>query len=553
MGKRLLTKKEVIEEIIKCSNDPIYFLNTYGYVRHPKLGKTKLHLYDFQEKALREFIVNRFEIILKSRQLGLSTIAAGYIAWMITFFSGKEIVVVADKQTTAQNFIRKVKFFIKNLPDWLRPTIPIDNQGSIEMKNGSKVTAVATTHDAGRSEALSLLVIDEAAIIDSRKVDDLWAAAYPTLSLGGAGIIISTPKGVGNFYHKQWERAISKESNFNPLVLHWTMHPEYSLGLYYDDDGKPRSPWYDDQCKALGDPRKIAQELDTAFLGSGDNVVGEEYIKKAESVTGRPSRIAGFDNNLWVWEEPKDGEEYLIAADVARGDGGDYSAAVVFKLSNKEQVAEYKGKLPPDMYAKFLCELGKEYNTAMLVTEANSIGYATCLKIVEMEYPNIFYSLPHYFNARDRRKLEKAMRDQTNMVPGFQTTSVTKPLAIAQLEEEIRNGTFIIHSQRLISELRTLIWTNGKPGAMNGYNDDLCMASAIGLLVIQVALADMTNSKEATIYSLKSISMDSFDARDNPILNVGSEQWAKGPIANNPWVMIDRGGNEVDLTWLIKK
>jgi len=262
MARRQQTKQVIVQEIVKCAKDPVYFLNTYGYVRHPQKGKIKLTLYEFQEECLRAFEENRFNIVLKSRQLGLSTITAGYIAWILTFQQGREVCVVADKQTTAQNFVRKVRLFIKAQPEWLRPTIIIDNQGSIEMKNGSKIAAVATTQDSGRSEALSLLVIDEAAIVDSNKVDDLWAAAYPTLSLGGKGIIISTPKGVGNFYHRQWERSVSQESDFTPLKYHWTQHPVYSLDMTFDDDGNLTSPWYEDQKKAMGSKKKIAQELD---------------------------------------------------------------------------------------------------------------------------------------------------------------------------------------------------------------------------------------------------------------------------------------------------
>lgn len=552
MARRQANKKYIVGEIAKCVRDPVYFLNTYGYVRHPKQGRVKLTLYDFQEETLRAFQENRFNIILKSRQLGLSTITAGYIAWMISFYGGREIVVVADKQTTAQNFVRKVKFFIKALPDWLRPVIIIDNQGSIEMKNGSKITAVATTSDAGRSEALSLLVIDEAAIVDSKKVDDLWAAALPTLSLGGNGIIISTPKGVGNFYHQQWEKAVSKENDFNPIKLHWSQHPIYNAGMSFDDDGNLTSPWYEEQKRAMGSKKKVAQELDCAFLGSGDNVIEEEYIQKAETKVWRPRTIAGFDNNLWIWEDPIEGEEYLVCADVARGDGGDYSACHVIKVSNKEQVAEYRGKLPPDMYAKFLYQLGMDYNQALMAVEANSIGYATCLKIVELKYPNIFYSTPGYFNTRNRKKLEKALKDPQQMVPGFQTTSTTRPLAVTQLEQEIRNGTFIVHSTRLVSEFRTFIWLNGKAEAMNGYNDDLCLAAAIGLLVIDMALSDMIKSREATKASLNMVGLFGHDADENPALNVANEGWARRG-GNNPWVMIDKSGSEEDLTWLISK
>ena len=568
-----LSKKEKLSEIAKCSKDPVYFLTKYGRVRDPIKGIVPFNLYDYQEGCIQSFKEKRFNIWLKTRQTGASTIAAGYISWLICFKSAKEIVVVANKKKNAQGFIRKVKLIIKACPKWLIPEIDNDNMGSIVLKNGSRVEAEATTSDSARSESLSLLVIDEAAAIETNKVNDLWAAAYPTLSLGGSGIIISTPKGVGNFYHKQWIAAENGENDFNKIKVHWTMHPVYSKGTVWtcqecnfkqdqsdfnhpvcDACGKsslkPSSPWYVDQCRQLGDPRKIAQELDMDFLGSGDNVIQNEYIKQAETNVIPPKTISGFDNNLWIWEEPKEKSEYLISADVSRGDGSDYSACHVLKLDKltTEQVAEYKGKLPPDIYAKLLVELGRKYNNALLAVEANSIGYATCLKIVELEYPNIFYSMRGQFTNRDKRKLEKSMLNSDGMVPGFQTTTATRPLVVTQLEEKVRTETVIIRSTRTVTEFRTLIWKpNGKAEALDGYNDDLSMALGIGLLIIDTTLNDLISTKESIIASLTNYSRTSstIGDLDGFVSNISSRQ-------NNPWVMTV-GDREEDLTWLLGK
>jgi len=570
-----LSKMQMMKEMVSCTKDPIYFLENYGKVRDPVNGIIPFRLYEYQKVCIRSFQQKRFNITLKSRQTGLSTITAGYIAWLITFHSAKEVVVVADKKKNAQGFIRKVKLIIRNSPNWMVPKITIDNQGSITLSNGSRVEAEATTSNAARSESLSLLVIDEAAAIETGKVNDLWAAAYPTLSLGGNAVIISTPKGVGNFYHKQWVAAESGESDFNPLRIHWTQHPKYGKDVIWKCMGcnhtqnessvyspvcnvcgesslKPESPWYIEQCRQLGDPRLIAQEMDMDFLGSGDNVILEEYIKKTENNVRPPESIGGFDNNLWTWEEPNETDKYLISADVARGDGSDYSACHVVKLSNLEQVAEYRGKLPPDMYAKFLYELGIKYNKALLAIEANSIGYATCLKVQELEYPNIFYSMRGQFNARDRRKLEKAMMNRETMVPGFQTTTSTRPLAITQLEEGVRTGKFVIHSTRLVSELRTLIWNNGKPEAMAGYNDDLSMAAAIGLLIIDTTLNDMVATRESIIASLTNYGNQTTLAKDE-LKELGSV-FMNDRKRNNPWEMsVGTTGIKEDISWLVGK
>lgn len=189
-----------------------------------------------------------------------------------------------------------------------------------------------------------------------------------------------------------------------------------------------------------------------------------------------------------------------------------------------------------------------------MAVEANSIGYATCLKIVELKYPNIFYSMPSHFNARNKDKIEKDLRNIEDMIPGFQTTSSTRPLAISQLEENVRKGSFIIHSTRTINELRTFIWKNGKPQAMSKYNDDLCMAAAIGLLIIDVTLKDLTRSKELSKAALNSIGLTTTEATTMKQLNIPENIWSnRRNSIDNQWVMIDASGEKHDLTWLIDK
>lgn len=562
----------MVQELLKCSNDPEYFLLNYGYVRNPAYGYIRFRLYEYQKECLKAFQDHRFNITLKSRQTGLSTVSAGYIAWLMIFHSGKEIAVIANNQKTAQSFIRKVKLLIKRCPPWMVPSIESDNKKSIELKNGSKVGAESTTTNAAIGESLDLLVIDEAASIDSNMVKDLWGTAYPTLSTGGGAIIISTPKGVGNFYHQQWVRAKSGESKFNPLYIHWTQHPDYGKDTTYvcksckheygaeepenmcEFCGKKQvfatSPWYREQCVELNDERLESQELDCSFLGSGDNVIEDEYIDEVEKETSPPMDTGGYNNGIWYWKEPEEGHNYIIGADVARGDGTDFSACHVIDIDTLEQVAEFKGKIPPDTYAKLLCELGSEYNNAILATEANSIGYATCLKIVELEYPNIFYSKSSQFKTRDRKKIERSMRDTDNMIPGFQTTSANRPLLISQLEQSVRNNLVKINSMRTVAEFRTLIWHNGKPEAMSGTNDDLSISLGMTLLIINTTIKDIMASKELIKASLASIKNSFGVSATESATNKG---FARSHGNSNPWVMTNRSGDQEDLTWLVSR
>ena len=196
-----LSKKEIVKEVIKSGKDPVYFINNYCKISHPMRGLISFKTYDFQEQLITDFNDHRFNVILKARQLGISTTVAAYVAWMMMFHRDKNVLVIATKFTTAANLVKKVKAMIKNLPPWIRiSNISIDNRTSFELSNGSQIKASSTSGDAGRSEALSLLVVDEAAHVDG--LEDLWTGLYPTLSTGGRCVALSTPNGVGNWFHQ---------------------------------------------------------------------------------------------------------------------------------------------------------------------------------------------------------------------------------------------------------------------------------------------------------------------------------------------------------------
>ena len=199
-------KQRQIKEIIKCGKNPTYFFNKYVKIQHPIKGAIPFKTFDFQDTCVEAFEEHRFNIVLKSRQLGLSTISAAYAAWLAIFHKDKNILVIATKLSVAQNFIRKVKFVINSMPKWLLiPQIVNNNKQALEFSNGSTIKAVPTSEDAGRSEALTLLIVDEAAFV--RNFDTLWTGLYPTLSTGGRAIVLSTPNGVGGQYYDLWKQA----------------------------------------------------------------------------------------------------------------------------------------------------------------------------------------------------------------------------------------------------------------------------------------------------------------------------------------------------------
>tara|TARA_R100000008_G_scaffold19975_1_gene10293 strand:+ start:4704 stop:6287 length:1584 start_codon:yes stop_codon:yes gene_type:complete len=483
-----LDKKQRVKEILKCGKDPSYFLNTYARISHPMHGLILFNTYSFQDDLLKDFNDYRFNVILKARQLGISTVTAGYIVWMMLFHRDKAILVMATKFATAGNLVKKVKNIMRNLPDWLKiATISVDNRTSFELSNGSSIKAASTSGDAGRSEALSLLVLDEAAHIDG--LEELWTGLYPTLSTGGRCIALSTPNGVGNWFHKTCADAESGANNFNLTTLPWDVHPER------DEE------WYKKETKNMS-KRQIAQELACNFNTSGETVIDPDCMQWLLEGVKEPKYRTGFDRNFWIWEEYDPSCNYLMVADVARGDGADYSTFHIIKLETLEIVGEYQGKPTLDMYANMLNQVGREFGNCMLVVENNNIGYSVLDKLTEYGYPNIYYSIKSTHEYIEQHQAEY----RTSAVPGFSTTMKTRPLIVAKLEEFIRNKLIKVYSSRTINEMKTFIWRNGRPEAMKGYHDDLIMALAIACWVRDTALqtsARELNYKKAFIGSIK--------------------------------------------------
>ena len=468
-------------------------------------------LYDFQEDTLNEFLDKSYNVILKARQLGISTLCAAYAAWMANFFKDKEIFILATKRDTATNLVDKVRVFLEEVPDFLKSGLLVDNRQSIELENGSKIKAGATgsnSKDAARSEALSLLIIDEAAFI--KAMDTIWVAAQPTLATGGDCIVLSSPNGIGNWFHKTYieaeagttEKVGNATISFNPIKLPWNLHP--------DRDAE----WGRLEKRKIGE-QAFAQEHDCDFLQSGNNVVSvkalqwyEEHPTEEEPADDgfrpfvrEPEEKTWVDKGLWIWKYPDYTKEYLISADVSRGDGKDYSAFHVIDIENYEQVAEYKGKVNTDAYSHLIHNTAVQYNNAYIVVENASMGHHVVMKILEMEYKNMYWTI------KDLTKIHESNANQLqydiynvpkNAVPGFTMSMKSRPACIARMEEDLRTHDFTLHSKRTIAELETFVFHNGKPEALSSYNDDLVMSLSMGMYVRNTTLKFNSQNEEVT-------------------------------------------------------
>lgn len=518
-------KKIIAQEYIKCAKDPAYFMKKYCHIQHPTRGRILFNLYPFQGEVLHLFKDNQFIITLKSRQLGISTLAAAYSLWLMLFHKDKNVLALATTQATARNLVTKVIFMYDELPKWLKLPAVEKNKLSLRLKNGSKIQAKSSNADAARSEAVSLLLIDEAAFIDN--IEETFTAAQQTLATGGQCMALSTPNGIGNWFHQTWEKAEAGENSFLPIRLPWTVHPERN------------QTWRDQQDRDLG-PRMAGQECDCDFLASGDTVFEPDDLSFYEQTYQKdPLEKRGVDGNLWIWEGVDYTKSYMVVADVARGDSQDYSGFHVLDIEQAVQVGEYKGKLSPKDFGNVLVAIAAEYNDALLVVENANIGWATIEQIMEREYRNLYYSPKSQMDTVESY-MTKYERDQ--LVPGFTMSMRTRPLVIAKMMEYVREKSVTIQSKRLMGEMRVFVWKNGKAQAQINYNDDLLMAFATALYVRDTALRLRQQGMDLARAQLSSFS--SLNARNQAVVSsVGSQ-------ANNPYIVKTDRGNE-DISWLL--
>jgi len=501
-------KSKQVQEIVKCGKDPTYFFNNYVKIQHPVRGLIKFDTYKFQDDCVETFSEERFSIVLKSRQLGLSTLVAAYSLWMAIYQRDKNVLVIATKLTVAQNFITKVKTMLRSLPSWVvLPELVANNKQLLQFSNGSTVKAIPTSDDAGRSEALSLLIVDEAAFV--KNFDSLWMGLYPTVSTGGRVIILSTPNGVGGQYHKLYTDGDAGLNEFKSIKLPWDVHPERD------------EAWFNETTKNLSD-RQIAQEYLCDFAASGETFLSKNDLEYVRQSIKQPIERTGPERGVWIWKKPLSANNYVISADVSRGDSRDYSTFHIINIEESECVAEYKGKIPPDRFGELLAEYGSMYNNALVCPENNSYGYATILKMKEIQYPNL------YFKKRKAVYIGDYIPDSNPDLAGFTTSGRTRSLVLTKLEEVLRNKMVKIYSSRFYEELKTFVWVGNKAQGMKGHNDDLVMSFAIGVWIFDTAEGYSKNSRGLNDAMLKamSVSRNTYDDMPDAIL--------EGRPYNNP-------------------
>jgi hypothetical protein len=532
-----LSKEQAILEYAKCVKNTPYALRTYLQTYDNTQSKyVPLDLFHDQIRLIEDYDNYEENIALKYRQAGVSTITSAWVSKRLVFASKtkpEKILVIANKQDTSIEMANKIRAFVEQWPSWLGVGFSNDKnaQKHFKLSNGCEVKAVATSKDALRGYTPTILIFDEAAFIDAD--DDFWSACMASLSTGGKVIVISTPNGFDPIYYSIYDQALRGMNDFKITEMYWYRDPRYSKDLkllkvkdivhyllnraeYKDDeitidytdinpydrdfdqikkqfaDGyKPYSSWFESMAKKLKfDRRKIAQELECNFLGSGDSVIPPDVVErmKENDIQNPVNKFMG--GAIWQWKEPVDGHKYIMGIDVSRGDSEDFTTFNIIDFDEREQVLEYLGKIPPDVAAEIAIKWAVMYNAFVVIDITGGMGVSTSRKLQELGYKNLYID---GVNVADKWKYDpKAMEK----IPGINFNSKRVQI-IAAFEEALRHG-FHIRSSRLLNELNTFVYVNGRPDHIKGQHDDLIMSCAMAIYVGETSFSQLEKVTEVT-------------------------------------------------------
>jgi hypothetical protein len=548
-----LTREQVLVEYAKIVKDTSYALKTYLQTYDNTQSRyVPLELFPDQDTLISDYDNYEENIAIKYRQAGVSTVTAAWSSKkLVTAQKSKpeKILIIANKLDTSMEFANKIRSFIDQWPDWLGINFSADknSQKHFKLTNGCEVKAVATSKDALRGYTPTILIFDEAAFIDAD--DDFWSACMASLSTGGKVIVISTPNGFDPIYYSIYDQALRGMNDFKITDMYWYRDPRYAKNLKlikcsdiihymlnreeYNDDEiiidysqidprkrdfeeitskfeegyKPYSDWFEAMAKKLKfDRRKIAQELECNFLGSGDNVIPNDTIERMKDKYIREPENKFMGGSLWQWKEPIPGHKYIMGIDVSRGDSEDFTTFCIIDFDEREQVLEYLGKIPPDVAAEVAFKWGTMYSAFIVIDITGGMGVSTARKLQELGYQNLYIE---GVNAADKWKYNPKALEK---IPGLNFNSKRVQI-VAAFEEALRHN-YQVRSTRLLNELNTFVYVNGRPDHQKGQHDDLIMAMAMAIYVGENSFSSLEKVTEQT-----KAMVDSWMVQESPVKN----------------------------------
>jgi len=470
--------QENILEFVRCKEDPVYFARKYIQIVSLDKGLVPFRMYDFQEKLVRNFHESRFNICKMPRQTGKSTTVVSYLLHYAVFNDNVNIAILANKASTARDLLGRLQLAYENLPKWMQQGIIAWNKGSLELENGSKISANSTSSSAVRGGSYNVIFLDEFAFIPNHIADDFFASVYPTISSGQSTkvIIVSTPRGMNHFY-RMWHDAERGKNEYVPTDVHWSEVPG-------------RDETWKEQTIANTSEQQFKVEFECEFLGSVNTLINPAKLKNL--VYENPiNRNAGLDIHV----NPIKNHQYLVTVDVARGMGNDYSAFIVFDITSFPYniVAKYRNnEIKPMLFPNVITDVAKGYNDAFILVEVNDIGDQVASIIhYDLEYDNLLMAS---MRGRAGQVVGTGFSGKKTQL-GVRTTSAVKKLGCSNLKTLLEDDKILVKDYEIISELTTFSQKHNSFEAEEGCNDDLAMCLVIfAWLVAQDYFKEMTDN-----------------------------------------------------------
>ena len=473
--KSRFTKKQV-DEVMKCLEDPKYFIEEYLKIVTIDKGLVPFEMYDFQRKMVDTFHDNRFTICKLPRQSGKSTIIVSYLLHYVLFNDNVNVAILANKSSTARDLLGRLQLAYEYLPKWMQQGVLNWNKGSLELENGSRIVAASTSSSAVRGSTFNIIFLDEFAYVPNNIAEEFFSSVYPTISSGKSSkvMIVSTPHGMNMFY-KMWMDAVNKKSTFVPVEVHWSEVP-----------GRDEA-WKEQTIKNTSESQ-FQTEFECEFLGSVDTLINAQKLKTMAVID--PKRSPG---GLDVYEMPIKDHTYVITVDVARGVQNDYSAFIVVDSTQAPYkiVAKYRNnEIKPIVFPNILKKVADHYNKAYVLIEINDLGQQVADAMqFELEYDNMMMVTQR---GRAGQVLGGGFSGRGNQL-GVRMTKGTKKIGTSNLKSLIEADKLIINDFDIIAELSTFISKGKSFEAETGAHDDLVMC-----LVIFSWVANQRYFKELT-------------------------------------------------------
>ena len=457
IGAVISYTKEQVNEIIKCTQDPIYFIENFCQIVSLDRGLIPFKLYECQKEKVHTILNNRKVILMEGRQQGKTITSAACILWYTLFQENKTVAILANKSSAAREVLSRYELMYEMLPIWMQQGVKTFNKGDIELENGSKVFTAATSSSGIRGKSVNWLYIDEAAIIPNNVAEDFFTSVYPTISAGQTTKILltSTPLGYNHFW-KFWNEAEQGLNGFVPMFIPYNRIP-----------GRDEK-WANEQRSMLGE-LKFNQEVLCNFLGSSNTLINPDTIGRM-SVKPYVYSKDGLD----VFVEPEEDHVYMVVADTSRGVGGDYSAFTVIDITAYPYsvVAKYRNnKISPLLFPNIIYKVAKDYHKAYCLIEINDNGQQVADTLyMDLEYENVFFVGS---NSKSGQYLSGGFGNGATL--GVRTTKQVKRLGCTSFKSLVENTKLLIHDPDIINEISTFIEVRGTHKADEGYQDDLVM------------------------------------------------------------------------------